>query len=48
MGAIRLIYDETERKFKKLGWWGELSLDRRGVFRQSQIVRRCRFALGGR
>jgi len=27
MGAIRLIYDETARQMKKLGWWGELNLE---------------------
>jgi len=27
MGAIRLIYDETIRQMKQLGWWGELNLD---------------------
>jgi hypothetical protein len=27
VGAIRLIYDESLREFKKLGWWGELNLE---------------------
>lgn len=25
MGAVRLIYDETIRQFKRLGWWGSLN-----------------------
>lgn len=27
MGAVRLIYDESTRQFKRLGWWGELKLE---------------------
>lgn len=27
MGAIRLIYDETARKMKECGWWGELNVE---------------------
>jgi Restriction endonuclease len=27
MGALRLIYDESERQFKRLGWWGDLNLE---------------------
>jgi hypothetical protein len=27
MGAIRLIYDETARQMKELGWWGELNVE---------------------
>jgi len=26
MGALRLIYDETTRQFKEVGWWGDLNL----------------------
>jgi hypothetical protein len=26
MGAVRLIYDESSRQFRRLGWWGELNL----------------------
>jgi hypothetical protein len=27
MGAVRLIYDETIKQMKRVGWWGELSLE---------------------
>ncbi len=27
MGAIRLIYDETARQMKQLGWWGKLNTE---------------------
>lgn len=27
MGAVRLIYDETARQMKHLGWWGELNVE---------------------
>lgn len=27
MGTIRLIYDETSRQMKEIGWWGELNVE---------------------
>jgi len=27
MGAIRFIFDETEKQLKRCGWWGELNIE---------------------
>jgi hypothetical protein len=43
MGSLRLIYDETLRQFKKLGWWGELNLEGTRKFMQN----RWRYCLQG-
>ncbi|MGH9672679.1 MAG: hypothetical protein ACRD44_05810 [Bryobacteraceae bacterium] len=36
MGAIRLIYDETLRQFKTLGWAGQLNLEGTRKFMQGR------------
>ena len=43
MGALRLIYDETSRQFRRLGWWGELNLE--GTRKKMQS--RWRYCLQG-
>ncbi len=43
MGAIRLIYDETTRQMKRLGWWGQLNVQ--GTRRA--MVSRLRYCLQG-